>query len=443
MILEISNKDAVINSAFKTLLDNTNDLIFIKDSNLTYVYASLPFIRMTGHKYLEDIIGKTDLEIFEDKNLAIRYVYDDNRLLSGKRNLISYTEPIPDENGGARYGTTSKYILYDNDEQIIGLLGITRDITREYLSRQRYQQELKYLFKLPESTYAVCYIDIDSWRVISQRRQLIDGCTLQNCNTMEELCQFAVDSITDKNCKAYEFYNNFNAEMLKEIYKSGRNDISFSYKRCLSEDVSRWVHNDIRFIMDVDSGHLCAMLSAKDIEKEKQEEHNLLISAKMDRMTMLLNRETTMEYIKNILEDESESGHALFMFDVDNFKKLNDTLGHQEGDRFLITLAKVLKKSFRESDVVGRIGGDEFFVLLKNVSSPATAEKKAEELFVSMQKVCDEYPEIPLSLSIGISMYPENGQTVEELYKKSDDALYYAKRKGKNQFIFAENEDKQ
>ncbi len=442
MVLDTLDKDIVINSAFKTLIDNTNDLIFIKDSNLVYVYASLPFIKMTGKKCLEDISGKTDLEIFEDKNLAVRYIYDDNRLLSSRRNLINYTEPITDENGQARYGSTSKYILYDDNGKIIGLLGITRDITREYISRQRYQQELKYLFKLPENTYEVCYIDIDSWRVISQRRQPIDDCIFQNCNTIEELCKFAVDSIIDKNCKAYEFYSNFNAEMLKEIYKSGRNDISFSYKRNMSENVSRWIYNEIRFITDVDSGHLCAMLSAKDIEKEKQEEHNLLMSAKMDKMTMLLNRETTMEYIRNILENETESGHTLFMFDVDNFKKLNDTLGHQEGDKFLITLAKVLKKSFRESDVVGRIGGDEFFVLLKNVSSTTTAEKKAEELFVSVQKVCDEYPEIPLSLSIGISMYPENGQTVEELYKKSDDALYYAKRKGKNQFIFAENEDK-
>lgn len=162
-----------------------------------------------------------------------------------------------------------------------------------------------------------------------------------------------------------------------------------------------------------------------------------MIAANMDRMTMLLNRETTMQRIRNILRDEADKRHVLFMMDVDNFKILNDTLGHQAGDKFLIAFAAGIKGSFRESDVVGRVGGDEFFALMKDFSELSKVAGKAEELLSAIQKVCSVYPEVQISGSIGISVYPDNGRTLEDLYAQADAALYRAKRKGKNQFVFA------
>jgi len=103
---------------------------------------------------------------------AERYVLDDKKLLAGGVNLIDYIEPITDEDGQHRYGSTSKYILRSEEGEVLGILGVTRDITKDYLARQNFQKELKYLFELPSDIYAVSYIDIDSWRVISQRRQI-------------------------------------------------------------------------------------------------------------------------------------------------------------------------------------------------------------------------------------------------------------------------------
>lgn len=432
------NDNNLLDVAFQTILKNSRDMMFIKDINSVYVAASEPFVKMVGKETEEQLLGKTDAEIFDDKNLAKRYLADDRKLIAGGEDLVDYIEPIPEEEEGkARYGSTSKYILRNQEGKAMGILGITRDITRDYVARQHYQHELQYLFELPKDTYAISYMDVDSWRIISQRRQLIKQDTLQECQTVEQLVDAAIDSIMDKNCDAAKFYKDFTAENIRRIYEQGENHISFTYQRKMADGMERWVHNEIRFLLDIDSGHLCAMLSAKDIDAEKREQQELAVAAKMDRMTMLLNRETTMRYIRRVLEENETEKHVLFMFDVDNFKHLNDTMGHQKGDEFLVELARGLKKSFRDSDIVGRVGGDEFFALMKNVPDTALVERKANELLSTIQEICADYADIRLSGSIGIGIYPENGKTLDELYGQADAALYQAKRKGKNQYVFA------
>lgn len=423
-------------AAYDVIVSNTMDFMFIKDTNLVYRSVSMPFVQMAGKTSIDEVVGHTDLEVFGDEALAKRYIADDRRMLAEGTDLISYAEPIKDENGKARYGSTSKYVLRDENGEVIGLLGITKDITTEYLARQRYQQEFRYLFELPRDTYAVCYVDVDDWRVISQRRQNIDDGSMQACHTVEEMCRYAVDSIVDKESKAVEFYSNFTAERLHGIYESGRRTLSFKYERRVSDTAVRWVRNDINFLADVDSGHLCVMLSAKDINEIKLEQQKLVEAARLDSMTKLLNHKTTMKNIKRILETESSRQHALFMIDIDNFKALNDTMGHQAGDEFLIELAGELKHRFRETDVVGRIGGDEFFMLMRNVGELVQVEKKAKDILALVKTVAEDYDGINLSGSIGISVYPKDGGNLDELYSKADAALYEAKRNGKNKYMF-------
>lgn len=436
--MESKEGKLLFDAAFQMLMNSSKDMMFVKDAGLVYRAVSLPFVKMVGKEDINQIIGKTDTDIFEDKSLARRYVADDRKLIKSGKHLEDYIEPIPEEEDGqARYGSTSKYILRDENGEILGILGVTRDITRDYIARQHYQQELRYLFGLPKDTYAVSFIDIDDWRIISQRRQDIANGTMQECHTVEALVNAAISSIVEPNCGAAVFYKNFTASFLREIYETGRMHLNFRYQRRVGENLVRWVHNDIRFIVDVDSGHLCAMLSAKDIDEEKREEQKLVTAARMDRMTMLYNRQTTMDSIVRILHDEPENNHVLFMIDVDNFKNLNDTKGHQAGDEFLIDLAAEIKRSFRETDIVGRIGGDEFFALMRNVPGDSITIRKAQELLNTIQEVCADYADLNLSSSIGISMYPQDGTTLEELYAQADVALYEAKRKGKNRFMFA------
>lgn len=98
-MIESNAKSNIMPIAFRTLLENTKDMMFIKDTNLIYVAASLRFARMVGKETVEEVVGKTDFEIFEDQTLARRYVSDDRKVLVSNNDLVDYIEPITDENG--------------------------------------------------------------------------------------------------------------------------------------------------------------------------------------------------------------------------------------------------------------------------------------------------------------------------------------------------------
>ena len=155
-------------------------------------------------------------------------------------------------------------------------------------------------------------------------------------------------------------------------------------------------------------------------------------------MTKVYNRETAMECIRKILWEEPDEQHALIMLDIDNFKALNDTLGHQAGDEFLVALARELKKAFRDGDIIGRIGGDEFFIFVRDVSDRQLIDNIANRILAIVMDVARGYLQIDLSGSVGIGLYPENGIDLDDLYAKADEALYIAKNSGKNQYIFAQ-----
>ncbi len=427
----------VINSAFNTMLQNSQDMVFVKDINLRYVSCSKAFARMAGKESPENIIGLTDHDIFTDTTLADRYVNDDRKLISSGENLVDYIEPLTDIDGYPRYSSTSKYILRDKWGCAIGLLGISRDITREYSIQQHHQQELRYLFELPPDIYAAVFVDIDNWRIVAQRRQNLRGASLPPCHNLELLRTLALDSFMADSEEAKAFYESFSKENLIALYKSGKTGHSLKYRRCMTDGSVRWVRNDFRFLTDPESGHLCVMLSALDIEAEKKVEQEMIRAAEIDEMTGLYNRNATMKQIQKVLESDSDSIHVLMMVDVDNFKHLNDTLGHRTGDEFLIAFSNALKSCFREGDIVGRIGGDEFFVLMRGVSGVEAVRNKATSIMSSVQNVCSAYPSAGLSASVGVSFYPKNGRTIESLYSRADSALYQAKRKGKNQYSFA------
>lgn len=149
----------------------------------------------------------------------------------------------------------------------------------------------------------------------------------------------------------------------------------------------------------------------------------------------MYNAATTRLKIDEILSSAytSEGNQIFLLIDVDNFKQINDTLGHSYGDQVLERVARVLDDRSRSGDIAGRLGGDEFVVLLRDVKSEEYAEYLAKGLHEALQMVCtQEEKEILLSTSIGIAAAPTDGNTFEELYKKSDIALYQTKRRGKN-----------
>lgn len=121
------------------------------------------------------------------------------------------------------------------------------------------------------------------------------------------------------------------------------------------------------------------------------------------------------------------------MLDIDYFKRLNDTRGHLFGDKALREMSALLKKSLNIGDVVGRIGGDEFMICLKDIPCPELLKHRLETLYICLHK---EYPDgTVISGSLGAALYPIDGRFYEELYEKADIALYQAKRMGRNRYV--------
>lgn len=163
------------------------------------------------------------------------------------------------------------------------------------------------------------------------------------------------------------------------------------------------------------------------------EVRGLKASASMDQLTKLLNKSSAQAEIGEMLQ---KSSGALLMIDLDSFKLVNDIYGHAAGDKILIRFAELIKSVIRESDLAGRMGGDEFVAFLQNVSDEKTLQAKTEylnaEILKSAREMFGADMEIPLGTSIGAVFVPDEGRDFQKLYEKADKALYEVKQHGKH-----------
>ncbi len=181
-----------------------------------------------------------------------------------------------------------------------------------------------------------------------------------------------------------------------------------------------------------------ALILQNEIIESKKAQQELQIKAERDPLTKLYNKEVTQVLIDDyIYSHKNESLNALFLIDLDNFKSANDQRGHIFGDELLVEVSKKLTHLFRIDDVVGRIGGDEFMVFMKNIVDVAGVESKANEickaLHISFENKNKTMSNI--SSSVGISLFPGQAKTYADLYQKADIALYMAKEKGKDTYV--------
>ena len=176
-----------------------------------------------------------------------------------------------------------------------------------------------------------------------------------------------------------------------------------------------------------------------DVSDEIHAKHVLEKKALMDELTKVYNRHGGVALIEDYLEYMSEDDSAVFMMlDMDNFKVANDMYGHSFGDKILVELTSVLRKYFRDGDIICRIGGDEFVILCKGIDKD-TAHKKAEEIIQSVGELNGGEESYRASCSIGYVMIPEHGKKYIDLFNKADAAMFKAKKMGKNTVFMHEN----
>lgn len=166
-----------------------------------------------------------------------------------------------------------------------------------------------------------------------------------------------------------------------------------------------------------------------DVQDEMTKEQDLREKASIDGLTGALNRKSAEAKINTLMQNQNCRGY-LFMIDIDDFKTVNDTMGHAMGDLALINLVKILKENFRKDDIVGRLGGDEFIVFMTDTEVAADAEAKGAEI-LDVLAASEEEPHF--TISVGAAAYPAAGQDYESLYLAADHAMYVSKKTGKNQ----------
>ncbi len=155
-----------------------------------------------------------------------------------------------------------------------------------------------------------------------------------------------------------------------------------------------------------------------------------------DLLTGCFNKISAEQLMLERIKRSPDGTHALFIIDIDNFKGINDNLGHFFGDEVLREIADGLHTVFREGDIIARIGGDEFVVFLENITDMALLEKKADSILAVYQRTYSgEYKDYVISGSVGVALYPNHGNNYETLYQNADKALYQAKLLGKNRYI--------
>lgn len=160
--------------------------------------------------------------------------------------------------------------------------------------------------------------------------------------------------------------------------------------------------------------------------------------SQQDPLTKLLNKEETHCRISRALEENPEQPAAFFIIDVDNFKNINDNLGHQFGDMVLREVSGKISALFRDVDIAGRLGGDEFAVLLRGAADVDTVHTRAAQLLQVLNDSYGDDAQHHVSASIGIALFPAHGANFDALYHLADVAMYAAKRKGKDCYAIFE-----
>ncbi len=211
------------------------------------------------------------------------------------------------------------------------------------------------------------------------------------------------------------------------------------YKALRKDGSNFWIRQIISLVYDKGSEGRLYSYSGRDITKSKEQQDEMERLAYYDPLTHIQNRTLFKEQITMALRSGERDGgqSALLYLDLDHFKRINDSQGHEAGDMLLIEVARRLKACLREEDPVGRLGGDEFGILLTRIGSPQYASIVANKVLAELSHPVNLMgKEVIVGSSIGITIAPHDGKDVDRLMKNADMAMYQAKDKGRNNFRF-------
>ncbi|MEG1547724.1 MAG: diguanylate cyclase [Clostridia bacterium] len=324
---------------------------------------------------------------------------------------------------------------------IMFVLFTITNVLKQYKSKiikLSVSQKLEYQKLLSEATADlydnVFEIDISNNRAAGEDlERFLDGLGIDKNTPYDKALQMIAErQIKEEYIQGY--LDTFSPKSVMKCYNSGINNLSYDFMIYDDDGNYHWIRTVGRIFYWSTDESVRMISYRKNIDAEKKRELLLLEKSQRDSLTGLYNKGATEDYISSLLIDGSK--HAMLIFDLDNFKDVNDKYGHAFGDFIITEFAAELKLQFRDSDIVGRIGGDEFAVLMVNYDGNAAMLGEKLERFISKirQKNFDKQKDANISCSIGVALYPQDGSAYSMLFEKADQALYCAKAYGKSSF---------
>ncbi len=358
--------------------------------------------------------------------------------LAAKANLAScWSEPIISHNDKV-LGTFAIYHNTAIAPQIsdLELIESIIQLTTVAIERKQSDEKLQLLSRIYEQTHEGINITDTSGKIIDVNPIF---CEITGYSRDEVIGQSP--SILSSGKQSPEFY----ADMWKSLHESGHWQGEVWNRKKDGELYAELL--TISSIQDESNktSHYVGLFS--DITFHKEQQQALELMAHYDVLTQLPNRTLFIDRFNQAIahSKRSESLLAICFLDLDEFKPVNDTYGHNVGDQLLIQVAERIKDNIREEDTVSRQGGDEFALLLGDIESPFEGEEMLGRLNSSLAKPYTiDNNIITISASIGVALYPEDNADLDTLLRHADQAMYQAKLAGKNRFhLFNAEHDQQ
>lgn len=409
----------------KTMMDSIPFMIWLKDKDGRLLATNTAYAKMAGVMDPKSLEGKTDLDIWP-KSLAETYVEDDLKVLNSGEPVI-LAEKIKNKDGEMYWAETYKAPVIVNDE-VIGTVGYARDLTEQkQLVSTITEKDFQLSSLLKNLPLSIVRYDTNCKRVFINAVGY-DGAKQDES---QKLLGATPMEAWDSNVK----------NITAEAYQSKLMHVLFYGEsqtfEMHCESAGKVMVNMINLLPEFDENHqvVGAIAIANDVTEISKYRHDLEYMAFHDALTSLPNRSFLNQCLHMAAAKRVRFG--LIFMDLDFFKAINDTLGHVVGDELLIDAAKRILTTVRSDDVVARIGGDEFAILVADVKDDVDlaglAEKIAEKLSAPFTI---EGINFFVTASIGIACYPTDSEDVEDLIKYADTAMYDAKKRGRNNYQF-------
>ena len=404
---------------FYALLDSTDDLMVATDTNEVILLANRALLGLYDRS-LEQVVGHPRNELMSLRDSMTHSQIDRQVLEGGLATEIEETLHAVD-GAPSRIYSTHKFPLHDSAGRLLGVGAVSRDVTDDY-ERRKLQQLSEIVFNQGSDSIVITGADHRILRVNP---------------AFERLSGFQLDSVRghtlavlSRGLRTDEFYE----QIWRKMDESGRWSGEMTLNNSHGGLYTVWV--SVSALTDERSRSMGYMLLMSDLTALRQAQAEVDHLAHYDTLTGLPNRALVMDRLGQLLSSARRRNRsfAIVFADLDRFKEVNDNLGHHVGDELLQVIARRLVASIRGQDTVGRIGGDEFVILLPEVdhSAALAVSRKIETALrepVDLSGVAGYRPQA----SMGVAVYPRDGESADVLMRNADAAMYSAKSSGRNQ----------